>query len=165
MSSGPASKPAQPALSKTAESRADHKWIVEYVDQRNWKQEWGVLREQRVVTALDVNKWTQVFFVSPNAVLLKTTDPHVHHMAGRKLFIVCPTRWFTDIMLEVFGSKTGSPYPPCPREGCPHKGSNKCVQSHGFNKDIIHVVFHNELAMRRVPPSCAQEVSTVDCQT
>ena len=60
MSSGTVFKPAQPAVSKTAGSRADHKWSMEYVDQRDWKQEWGILRKQRVVTPLDVNKWTQL---------------------------------------------------------------------------------------------------------
>ena len=105
--------------------------MQQLIIKKKWKEEWGQVGNRQVVpgTQIDPRKWPQVFHVLDNALIFGSTDPREHHMAGRVLYIVCPTRWFTGIMAKEFG---GSSYPPCPRPDCPFYRKNDKVVGSGW---------------------------------
>lgn len=115
---------------KTAEKvDKDQTWVQTAINKNGWKKEWGQLSKRRVSKRIDIQKWSQVYYTFPNAVMMGSVDPHAHELSGRRLYIVCPTRWFPSIMSDEF---KGCPYPPCPREDCPYHGKNKEVQGSGW---------------------------------
>ena len=132
-SAKPGSKPVTVApkgcSSNAGQHDKDQPWVLEYIEKKGWKEDWGKLEKRKVTTRLNTDKWPQVFHCFANAVVTRSTEPRVHHLAGRILYDVCPARWFTHIMSDVFN---GRPYAPCPRTNCPCHGTNKCVRSHGW---------------------------------
>ena len=109
---------------------SDTAWVQQFITKN--KAQWGQLGGRSVVpgTQIDPRKWPQVFHVFDNALISGSTDPRDHQMAGRLLYVVCPTRFFTPITAKEFGNVEGgdgSSYPPCPRAHCPFYGKNKKV--------------------------------------
>lgn len=89
------------AATKIVEQK-DQAWVLEYIDKHGWKTDWPQVKNGQVHGRLNLAKWPQVFFVLPNAVLARSTNPRDQYLSGRKLYLECPTRWFTDITTPSF---------------------------------------------------------------
>ncbi|DBA95129.1 TPA: hypothetical protein ACH3X1_015684 [Trebouxia sp. C0004] len=124
----------------------DQQWVLECLESLQWKRGWPELKDGNVIGRLNTKQWPQVYHFFPNAVLAKATDARAHHLSGRKLYIVCPTRWFTDIMIQAFGGA----YPPCPREDCPCNGSNRA-------DDTTHTFSSADAELQLMLPACIHE--------
>lgn len=104
----------------------DQKWVAEHIVLKGW---WGEIGKRQVKQRLNTQKWPQVFYIFPNAVLTGSMDPRDHHLSRRLLYIVCPAHFFTNIMTDAFN---GCPFPPCPPKGCPCYGTNSMVHGDGW---------------------------------
>ena len=117
-------------------AQMDQQWVPDYVESQHWKRDWPDVKDGKVIGRLNTKQWPQIYHVSPEAVLAKAIDAQTHHLSGRKLYIGCPTLWFTDIMIQAFGGA----YPPCPMK-IAHAMEACNVKPHGWTKMPSRICF------------------------
>ena len=47
----------------TGQPDKDQRWVLEYIEKKGWKEQWGKLEKRKVTSRLNTDKWPQVFHI------------------------------------------------------------------------------------------------------